>query len=72
MRDGTVPRRDAGRIPGDPNNPVKQSQLEAKFRDCAGLSRLPIPPANIERVIEQIGELEKLDDATELMRLLVP
>jgi 2-methylcitrate dehydratase PrpD len=72
MRDGSVLRRDAGRIPGDPNNPVKQSQLEAKFRDCAGLSRTPIPRESIERVIELTAELEQVDDATELMRLLVP
>jgi 2-methylcitrate dehydratase PrpD len=72
MRNGEKLRRDAGRIPGDPNNPVKQAQLEAKSRDCVGRSLTPVPPANVERAIELIANLEQVEDATGLMRLLVP
>lgn len=72
MTNGNVLRREAGRIPGDPNNPVKQRQLEDKFRDCVGHSRVAVPAGNIDEAIALIDRLEACDDATQIMRLLAP
>ena len=41
-----------------------------KFRDCASFSAHPIPTRNLDRVIEMVGDLENLSDATDIIRLL--
>lgn len=58
-------------VPGDPNDPVSDELLEAKFRDCLSFSARPIPAANIEQAIESIGNLERVDDVAKIVRLLV-
>jgi 2-methylcitrate dehydratase PrpD len=57
---------------GDNENPMTQEQIEAKFRDCVSFSALPVPPANVDRVIDLVNRLETLADATEVIRLLSP
>ena len=57
-------------VPGDPRNPVAWPQVEAKFRDCVSFAPNPIPQANVERVIEMVHDLEKLEDVTEIVRLM--
>ncbi|MGE3985994.1 MAG: MmgE/PrpD family protein [Dehalococcoidia bacterium] len=57
-------------VPGDPRNQVAWPQVEAKFRDCVSFAPNPIPAANVERVIEMVHDLEKLDDVTEIVRLM--
>jgi 2-methylcitrate dehydratase PrpD len=57
-------------VPGDPNSPVDQSLLEAKFRDCASFAARPIAARNLDRVIEMVWDLESVPDATEIIRLL--
>jgi 2-methylcitrate dehydratase PrpD len=59
-------------VPGDPDHPVSQGLIEAKFRDCLSFSARPIAAASIDRVIALIDELETLPDVAEIMRLLVP
>jgi 2-methylcitrate dehydratase PrpD len=59
-------------VPGDPQHPVKNDLLEAKFRDCVSFSAQPVPAANVDRAIEAIHDLENLSDVTEIVRLLVP
>jgi hypothetical protein len=51
---------------------MTQEQIEAKFRDCVSFSALPVPPANVDRVIDLVNRLETLADATEVIRLLSP
>lgn len=57
-------------VPGDPQNPVSWPQVEAKFRDCVSFAPNPIPQANVDRVIEMVHELERLEDVTEIVRLM--
>jgi 2-methylcitrate dehydratase PrpD len=57
-------------VPGDPCDPVDPSLLEAKFRDCVSFSAQPIPARDVDRIIELVGNLEKLPDVTEITRLL--
>jgi 2-methylcitrate dehydratase PrpD len=69
-KDGKLHARQAEHRPGDPKQPVKREFLEAKFRDCVSFSAKPIPARNIDRAIEMIRDLEKVPDATEIVKLL--
>ena len=68
-RDGRVLRHTAAGLPGDPANPVGWDVLEAKFRDCVAFSARPIGAAEAGQVIELIRNLERLHDASEILRL---
>lgn len=57
-------------VPGDPRNPVPLARLEAKFRDCLAFAAKPVKTANVERAIELVRNLDKLDDAAEIVRVL--
>lgn len=57
-------------VPGDPKNPVDWERLEAKFRDCVSFSAKPVEAAALDRAVNGIRDLEKLNDATEIVRLL--
>jgi 2-methylcitrate dehydratase PrpD len=59
-------------MPGDPDHPVSDAMLVAKFRDCVSFSSTKIPLENLERAIDMIGDLEKVSDAADIVRLLVP
>jgi 2-methylcitrate dehydratase PrpD len=72
LRGGQAYEQVVTSIPGDPNNPVEQSAVEAKFRDCASFSFKRLDPERIERAIQLVADLESLDDATEIMRTLNP
>jgi hypothetical protein len=41
-----------------------------KFRECAAFAIKPLPSDNIDKVIEMVASLEKLDDAAEIIRIL--
>ena len=57
-------------MPGDPRNPVSLTRLEAKFRDCLSFAAKPVKPAHVERAIELIRNLDTLDDAAQIVRVL--
>jgi 2-methylcitrate dehydratase PrpD len=57
---------------GDPEKPICKEDLIKKFKDCISFSVIPIPPDNIEKVIEMVGKLEEVDDVSRIMRLLDP
>ena len=59
-------------VPGDPNHPVSDELLEAKFRDCVSFSARPVPQANVDAAVEMIRDLERVEDVTRIIRLLVP
>lgn len=71
-RDGRALTRWADHVPGDPAMPVDQDVLEAKFRDCASFCARPIGVSAVERALEVIRDLEQLEDATEIIRVLTP
>lgn len=54
---------------GSPERPLSDTQLAAKFRDCAANALRPIPAAVVERAIETVTHLEDAADAVELLRL---
>lgn len=56
-------------ISGSPQRPLSQTQLEAKFRDCAANAVRPIPEAVVGQAIEQVHHLDATDDTTILIRL---
>lgn len=59
-------------VPGDPDHPVSDAMLEAKFRDCVSFSAVNIPGSNVDRALESIHHLEEMTDVGGLIRLLVP
>lgn len=69
-RDGRRFEHRSTSVPGDPKNPVGWDRLEAKFRDCVSFSARPVEAAALDRAVGEIRELEKLPDATEIVRLL--
>lgn len=71
-RDGKLYACKPAGVPGDPNHPVSDELLEAKFRDCVSFSATPIPGENIDRAIALIRDLENVPDVTEVVRLLCP
>jgi len=72
MQDGSTFSCQPDGVPGDPDDPVSDELLEAKFRDCMSFSARPVSAANVEKAIELIRDLEHLEDVTEIIRLLVP
>jgi 2-methylcitrate dehydratase PrpD len=67
MRDG---RRFSHRSNNRDREPVDWAFLEGKFRDCVSFSKTPITPANVDRAIEMVSDLENLADATAIVRVL--
>ena len=67
LRDGTVYSHEVSESKGRPTNRLTESELTAKFRECAdGV----ILPERIDRSIEMLHSLEKLGDISELIDLL--
>jgi 2-methylcitrate dehydratase PrpD len=54
---------------GSPEKPLSQTQLAAKFRDCAAHAARPIPSDRVEQVMQLIDQLDECPDATALVRL---
>lgn len=52
---------------GDPQNPMADEELSAKFIDCA---RMSLPQMEIEKVLEMVSKLESLDHIAELMKII--
>jgi 2-methylcitrate dehydratase PrpD len=69
-RDGRTLHCQPQSIPGDPDDPVNWDLLETKFRDCISFADRPISTATADQVIAKVHELEKLADATDIIRLL--
>lgn len=56
-------------VPGDPAHPVGWDLLEAKFRDCVSFAHRPLIPGGVERMIELVHDLDRLNDAAEILDL---
>ena len=54
---------------GAPENPITSQQIEDKFRTYASSV---LPPANVDKVIGMVNELENLGNARDLIALLQP
>ncbi len=70
MKDGTQYTEEVEHCLGSVARPMTFEDIIKKFRDCAPSSIKPLPDDEVEEVIEMVGEMEKLEDATEIIRRL--
>lgn len=52
---------------GSPDKPLSETQIAAKFRDCAAIAVSPVGPAQVDAALRLIGALERAEDATRLL-----
>jgi len=55
---------------GSPANPMTFDDCVKKFFDCAAHAARQIPKDHLDRVVEMVGRLERVDDATEVIGLV--
>jgi 2-methylcitrate dehydratase PrpD len=70
MQDGKSYTEEVEHCLGSVERPMTFQDCAAKFRKCAAFSIKPLPENKIEEVIGLIGRLEKLDDATQIIKIL--
>lgn len=70
MQDGTEYTEEVENCLGSVARPMTFADVTKKFRECAACSIKPLPAAAVDKAIEMVGKLEKLSDATEIIRLL--
>ena len=66
MKDGRTHTETVPHATGAPENPMTDSQLEAKFR---ALATQVLPGQRVERLLTMLWDVEKLADVGELLRL---
>ena len=57
-------------VPGSPRAPMTWDDITRKFRNCASAGAVPIGADQVDRACHMARNLEELDDATELLRVL--
>jgi len=57
---------------GDPERPLSDEELVAKFRDCARYAAVPLESGRLERLVELLLRLEEGDDVREIGLCLAP
>ncbi len=67
LKDGREFSMRADKAGGVPGNPLSEAELLAKYRDCA---QRVLPSSKIDRSIELINALEKLEDISMLTKVL--
>jgi 2-methylcitrate dehydratase PrpD len=70
MQDGTEYTEEVEHCLGSVARPMTFEDCAVKFRECAACSIKPPPAERVDKVIDMVGRLEKLHDATEIIRLL--
>jgi 2-methylcitrate dehydratase PrpD len=70
MNDGTEYTEEVEHWLGSIERPMTFEDCAMKFRECSACSIKPLAGDTVERAIELIGQLERVDDATEIIRLL--
>ena len=71
MKDGKTHTVEALTATGSPERPVSFDGCVDKFLGCNEFSSYPMPRENADRIIETIKSLEKMDDISTLIKLLV-
>ncbi len=59
-------------IPGSATSPMSWDDIVAKFTDCAAASVVAPPAARVNEAAAMARNLESVDDATQLVRMLSP
>ena len=67
LRDGKVYSHQVPFAKGEARNPMSSEEIRLKFRDCGCLV---LSPADIDRTLELVSNLEDLPDITQLMDLV--
>jgi 2-methylcitrate dehydratase PrpD len=70
MKDGRQYVEEVEHFLGSVENPMTFEDCAAKFRECAPHAVHPLPPANVDRIIDMIRRLDQLDDVGQITRLL--
>jgi 2-methylcitrate dehydratase PrpD len=70
MQDGTEYTEEVEHCLGSVARPMNFEDVTKKFRECAACSIKPLPADTVDKVIGMVGRLEKLNDATEIIRML--
>jgi 2-methylcitrate dehydratase PrpD len=70
MKNGAEYKEEVAHCLGSVERPMTFKDITKKFRECAVGSVKPLAKETIDKVIEMVGRLEKLDDATEIIKLL--
>lgn len=59
--------RDEDLLTGTPSRPLSFADIECKFQALFTHAGQPISPANAARLVDAVGRLEDLEDATDLI-----
>ena len=67
LRDGRELAMDLPAVLGHPQRRLSRERQLEKFRRCCALAKRPLPIAQVERLIEDIDQLEHLEDVASLV-----
>ena len=70
MKDGVEYTEEVEHPQGSLERPMTFEDCVAKFRECSAYSIKPVSGKTVDKVIELVKQLERRDDATEIIRLL--
>ena len=70
MKDGTEYDEFMEFCLGSVERPMTFDDCAVKFRECSAAAIKPLPADTVEKAIDMIGQMEQLDDATEIIRML--
>ncbi len=69
-RDGRTYSRSADWAYGNPRNPLSDTDLVAKFKDCAAYSARPFPDSTLDQVAASVMHLEQVPNISSVVGLL--
>ena len=69
MKDGAVFTEQVDFPTGAPSRPLSFADVERKFQSLLAHAEQPISPANAQRLVEEVAQLEKLGDVQDLLSL---
>ena len=68
--DGRVFKKIGSNMPGSAEAPMNWEDLGRKFDDCMSAAAVWPAPAQVQQAKQMVRELENLEDATDVLRLL--
>jgi 2-methylcitrate dehydratase PrpD len=71
LLDGRTLVRALDIAPGFPGAPLSDAQHRARFDDCVAYAPHPLPPAQVQQLVDAIDSVASLDDARRLSALLI-
>ncbi|WP_423454178.1 MmgE/PrpD family protein [Ottowia sp. VDI28] len=72
MNDGTAHRLRVDAPLGHPSHPMSENDFDTKARDCMRMAARPLGDNAASRLRAQVNQLDKSDNASELIRALAP